>query len=140
MIPPELFKLTNLRELYLCDNEITEIPPELYQLNKLNNLNLTNNKITKVKFDKTITNFLSKIYELKIDITSYDMANLDIDCNILIFTRICMNNHLINLPHNIKAICFSEKVENHYTVKNIDYIEEYNIKINLPLGCEIIYF
>ena len=64
-------------------------------------------KITKVKFDKTITNFLSKIYELKIDITSYDIKKLDVDCNMLIFTRIYQNNHLTKLPPSIKVIYFS---------------------------------
>ena len=137
-IPSELFKLVNLRELYLSDNKITEIPSELCQLNKLNCLDLTHNRITKVKFDKSITNFLSKIYELKIDMTSYDMKNLVIDCNMLIFTRIY--NNLKNLPANLKTICFSEKVENHYTSKNIDNIKENNIIIDLPVGCEIIFF
>ena len=137
-IPPELGNLSNLKELFLNDNKITEIPVELYQLLKLNTLDLQNNNITKVKNDKNLTNFLSKIYDLKINISCYDMKNLDIDCEVLIFTRIY--NNLTNLPANLKAIFFSEKVENHYSDKNEDDIKKYNIKIDLPSGCEIIYF
>jgi Leucine-rich repeat (LRR) protein len=137
-IPPELGNLSNLKELFLNDNKITEIPVELYQLLKLNTLDLQNNNITKVKFDKNLTNFLSKIYDLKINISCYDMKNLDIECEVLIFTRIY--NNLTNLPANLKAICFSEKVENHFSNKNADDIKKYNIKIDLPPGCEIIYF
>jgi len=134
-IPPELGKLTNLKELFLNNNKITEIPIELYQLTKLNTLDLEQNNITKVKFAPTLIKFLSKIHDLKINMSSYNIRNLDTGCEVLIFTRIYIQNHLTNLPANLKFICISEKVENHYSEKNPD-----NIKIYFPTGCEIIYF
>lgn len=60
------------------------------------------------------------------------MNNLDAECEALIFTWIYWGNHLTNLPPNLKVICFSSK--------NADNIKEYNIKFELPIGCEIIFF
>lgn len=47
-IPPELFKLTKLEELYLNDNRITAIPDSLGRLVNLDTLFFYNNRITAI--------------------------------------------------------------------------------------------
>ena len=67
---------------------------------------------------------LINIEELKIDDTSYEINNLDIECKLLIFSK--LNIKIMNLSVNLKEI---------WLIKNI---ENYDIK--LPLNCEIRYF
>jgi hypothetical protein len=81
-------------------------------------LELTNNNIKNIVTTDNICKFLSNIYTLKINISSYSR-----DCEILIFSQL-YNDFTYLLP-NIKT-CYISKEINH--------------KINLPSTCEIIYF
>jgi Leucine-rich repeat (LRR) protein len=120
-IPTEISHLTNLTELYLSNNNIEEIPSELFQLTNLSVLELTNNNIKNiVATDATdnICKFLSNIYTLKINISSYSR-----DCEILIFSQL-YNDFTYLLP-NVKT-CYISKEINH--------------TITAPSTCEIIYF
>ena len=117
-IPHELSQLTNLTELHLNNNNIEELPSELFQLTNLSVLELTNNNIKNIVAADNICKFLSNIYTLKINISSYSK-----DCEILIFGELC--NDLTKLLPNIK-VCYLSKEINH--------------KIIAPSTCKIIYF
>jgi len=117
-IPPEISQLTNLKELYLSNNNIQEIPSELFQLTNLSVLELTNNNIKNIVSTDNICEFLSNIYTLKINLSSYS-RDLDPNCEILIFDELCND-----LTKNIK-VCYLSK-ERNYTIK-------------APSTCEIIY-
>ena len=123
-IPPGLCQLTNLRELYLSNNNIEEIPSELFQLTNISVLELTNNNIKNIDVTNNICDFLSNIYNLKIDISSYS-RDLDPNCEILIFCELCSD--LTKLLPNIKACYLSNE-------------KEINHEITAPSTCEIIYF
>ncbi|MBK8039144.1 MAG: leucine-rich repeat domain-containing protein [Verrucomicrobiaceae bacterium] len=45
-LPPELFQLTELTDLYIHSNRLTTLPPELGQLTELTVLNLSDNQLT----------------------------------------------------------------------------------------------
>ena len=61
---------------------------------------------------------------LDIDETSYEINNLDMDCEILIFS--CLKININNLPINLKEIWLNKEIK--------------NIHIKLPFNCEIKYF
>ena len=121
-IPPEISQLTNLTELYLNNNNLSEIPSELFQLTNLSVLELTNNNIKNIVATDNICKFLSNIYTLKINLSSYS-SDFDPNCEIIIFSE--LYSHLTKLVPNIK-LCYLSK--------------EKNPKINVPSECEIIYF
>jgi internalin A len=45
VIPPEVFDLVNLAQLYLSDNNISMLPPEIAGLVNLRVLNLSDNQV-----------------------------------------------------------------------------------------------
>ena len=45
-LPSEIGQLTNLKKLWLYNNELTTLPPEIGQLTNLEEISLTNNNIT----------------------------------------------------------------------------------------------
>ena len=126
-IPHELSQLTNLTELHLNNNNIEELPSELFQLTNLSVLELTNNNIKNIVATEATDNickFLSNIYTLKINISSYS-RDLDPNCEILIFYELCSD--LTKLLPNIKVCYLSNEKEINHT-------------IIAPSTCEIIYF
>src|SRR5438046_1177608 len=48
IIPPDIFKLKNLRELDLSHNKIDSVPPEIGTLTALKRLNLSSNNIVQL--------------------------------------------------------------------------------------------
>ena len=56
IIPDFVFELTQLKKIYLYNNEITEIPKEISKLVNLESLWLGNNKLTELP--KEITNLV----------------------------------------------------------------------------------
>ena len=121
-IPVELCQLTNLRELYLNENDIKEIPSELFQLTKLCVLDLSHNNIKNILANNNICDFISNIFTLTINDSSY--SSVDPNCEILIFSQ--LYNDLTKLSPNLKTIYLSTKIKNQI--------------INLPPNCKIIYF
>jgi Leucine-rich repeat (LRR) protein len=47
-LPPELWQLTNLQELYLDNNLLNQLPPEIGLLTNLQQLHLTNNQLSQL--------------------------------------------------------------------------------------------
>ena len=121
-IPLELSQLINLTELYLNENNIEEIPSELFQLTNLSILELNSNNIKNIVANNNICDFLSTIYTLKINMSSYS-RHLDSNCEILIFSQL-YSDFTYLLP-NIKIFYLSKEI---------------NHKINVPSECKIIYF
>jgi len=146
-IPKEFGNLSNLKKLNLAYNYITEIPPEFGNLINLKALDLRHNELTslpteigklidleKLFLEGNNFRFLPKqILNIKnslIDIedTTYDIDNLDVNCEILVFKF--LNCDLTNLPIGLKQIYFKKELE--------EEIKNFNIK--LPFGCEIIFY
>jgi len=95
-LPAEISNLINLLTLNLNYNQLQSLPAEI--------LNIKN--------------------KLSIVESSYDINNLNIDNEILIFSE--LNNKLINLPFNIKEIWLKSNI------KKCD--------IKLPFNCVIKYY
>jgi len=103
----------------LKNNCLTNLPSVISNLGNLKELKLQNNKLNILPIE------LLKIkLKLKIDETSYEMDNLNIDSRILIFSSLI--TQITNLPINLKQIWLSKN------------IKEYNIKI--PFDCEIMFY
>ena len=97
-LPESIGELTNLLNLSLANNNLTSLPPE--SINILVNLPL-----------------------LWLEISSYQINNLDPECEFLLITS--LKEPLINLPTNLKKL---------YLIK--PKIDTETIKV--PFGCEII--
>ncbi len=50
-LPPEIRKLTNLRELYIVSNKLTSLPPEIGKLVNLEQLDVSYNQLTSLPSD-----------------------------------------------------------------------------------------
>jgi Leucine-rich repeat (LRR) protein len=139
-IPDEIYNLTNLKKLYLSNNEITNISESLGKLTKLKNLYLSNNNIkilptsignlTKLKNFIFIDNKLEflpmtilNIDKLYFDETSYNIDNMDSNCNLIILNQINNDKKITNLPVNIQELWITENVDIN--------------KIKIPFGCNI---
>src|SRR6266702_357808 len=63
-LPPELWQLINLHELYLDDNQLSQLPPKLWQLTSLKNLWLNHNLIDEISPE---IGQLANLQELRLD-------------------------------------------------------------------------
>ena len=118
-LPTTIGNLINLKYLNLDNNQLCSLPTTIDNLINLQYFNLFNNKLTNVPAE--ILNIKNII---NINETSYEINNFDIDCQILIFSK--LNKNIENLSINIKEIWLSDKI------KNPD--------IKLPFGCKIKYY
>jgi Leucine-rich repeat (LRR) protein len=137
--PNSILQLKNLRYLYLDNNQLTNIPDSIDQLTKLeylvlgyNQLNAIPNSISNLKKLKYLYLANNKLTSLpksvlnnkkKLDIkdSSYQLDNLSLECEFLIFSE--LNKPLDNLPYNCQEIWLHNS------------IVKYEIK--LPFGCEV---
>jgi Leucine-rich repeat (LRR) protein len=93
------------------------LPTEIGNLTSLQFITLSNNKF------KSLQDEILKIKEkVGIDNTSYDINNLDINCEILLFSL--LNEHLLNLPSNLKEIWLKKK----------------DVNVKLPFNCNLCYY
>ena len=119
-LPNSIGTLTNLLALFLNNNKLTVIPSEIGFLTNLQILYLENNKLTSLSYS---IKDLGKLTELYINDSSYEIDNLDPECEILVLGSI--QNKITNLPVNLKEL---------YLKKDIDIS-----MIKIPFGCEIKY-
>jgi Leucine-rich repeat (LRR) protein len=118
ILPDSIGNLINLQELYLYNNQITILPDSIGNLINLEKLSLVNNKINILPYE------ILKIKKaLVIDETSYEINNLNVETEILIFSD--LKTELKNLPIGLKEIWINKELK----VTNI----------KLPFGCEIKY-
>jgi Leucine-rich repeat (LRR) protein len=138
ILPDSIGNLINLRELELCHNKITILPHSIGNLINLQKLDLIYNQIKilpnsignlinlrelDLKYNKIkiLPNEILKIKKvLIIDETSYEINNLNVETEILIFYNLKIE--LKNLPVSLKEIWINKELKT-------------NIK--LPFGCEI---
>ena len=138
-MPISIGNLINLVQLELCYNQITTLPISIGNLINLQLLTLRNNKINVLPDSignlinlrelylqynqiNILPNEILKIKKaLVVDETSYEINNLNMESEILIF--IDLKIELKNLPACLKEIWINKNLE----VTNI----------KLPFGCEI---
>ena len=114
-ISDSIGNLINLQKLDLIYNQIKILPNSIGNLINLRELDLKYNKI------KILPNEILKIKKvLNIDETSYEINNLNVETEILIFSN--LEIELKNLPIGLKEIWINEELKT-------------NIK--LPFGCEL---
>jgi len=117
--PIQIFNLSNLKELIIFKVGLTILPTEIGNLSNMQNLCLGDNKL------KSLPKEILKIKDiLRIDDTSYDIDNMDLNADFLILTD-KLYNKITNLPIFMKEIWIRK------------YIDVSLIK--LPFGCEIKY-
>ena len=117
IIPKEIKYLDNLQYLNLHNNQLTSLPTELGKLVNLQTLDLRNNQLSSLPAEiLKIKNVIS------IDETSYDINNINMENEILIFSD--LNIKLSNLPINTTEIWLNKKIIN-YEIKT-----PFNCKIN----------
>ena len=118
-LPEEISKLVNLQVLHLEDNQLSSLPAEISKFINLQMLCLYNNKLKSLPVE--ILKIKEKIW---IDETSYEINNLSLDTEILIFRK--LSTELTNLPISLKEIWLKEGID-----ENL---------IKVPFGCEIKYY
>ena len=117
-LPESIGTLINLENLILSHNDLTSLPNSIGNLTNIKHLFLTNNKL------KSIPREILKIKIcITIDDTSYEIDNLDSDCEFIILSH--NKNPITNLPIGLKELRVS---------KIVDLNE-----IKIPFGCDIIY-
>ena len=109
----------NIKELDLNNNQLQNLAAEIGNLRNLKRLYLRNNNLQSLPVE-----ILKIKNTLNIDNTSYNINNLNIDNEILIFKELYKN--LNNLPINTKEIWLKSHIKN------------YDIK--LPFDCKIKYY
>jgi Leucine-rich repeat (LRR) protein len=118
-LPDSIGNLINLRELFLHNNKLENLPDSIGNLINLKALCLFDNN-----FSSLPTSILKIKQPLKIDDTSYQINNLNMEAKILIFSE--LKNKLLNLPISLREIWIKKG--------NPD------IEHKLPLNCQLKYY
>ena len=118
-IPAEIGNLVNLKKLTLYKNKLSRLPAEIGNLVNLQQLYLYYNKLTSLPIE-----ILNIKKSLIIDETSYEINNLSLDTEILIFSNLSIE--LTNLPITLKEIWLKKGIDDKL--------------IKIPFGCEIKYY
>ena len=118
-LPAEIGNLTKLQYLYLYNNNLTTLPAEIGNLTKLQLLYLSNNNLTSLP-----VKILKIKNKLKMDETSYEIDNMDLDAEFIVLTS--LKKEICNLPITLKEIWLKEGIDVSL--------------IKVPFGCEIKYF
>ena len=111
--------MTSLKNIKLFYNQLTSLPESIGNLVSLELFELEQNQLTSLP--KSILKIEKHVV---ISDHSYQINNLDFECNFLIFCH--LHETLENLPFGLKVIRLDEKMK--------------NTKIKLPFGCKIEFF
>jgi leucine-rich repeat protein SHOC2 len=118
-VPDSIGNLINLQELYLSYNQLENLPNSIGNLINLKNLFLECNKL------ESLPDSILKIKQvLEINDTSYQINNLNMEAEILIFSE--LYNKLENLPTSLREL---------WIRKGNPHIEQ-----KLPFNCKLKYY
>ena len=127
--PAEIGKLVNLQILYLKNNSLSSFPAEIGKLVNLQYLSLSNNSLSSLPaeigklvnlqylrlYNNSLSSLPAEILKIKnkiiIDETSYDINNINMENEILIFSNLKIK--LSNLPINTKEIWLDKSIINY---------------------------
>jgi hypothetical protein len=141
-LPDSIGNLINLQILSLNNNKLEYLPDSIGNLSNLQILSLNNNKLESVPdsignlinlkqlclFDNKLESLPTSILKIKralaIGYSSYQINNLNMEAEILIFSR--LKDKLINLPSSLREIW----------IKNGNP----DIEHKLPFNCELKYY
>ena len=100
-VPPEVFQLTELRELNLGRNQLTEIPENIYKLSNLQRLYLNNNRLTALP---QRIGTLKNLQLLDLDRNRIEALPPEIGMLINLEVLSMWDNELSDLPDDIKSL------------------------------------
>jgi Leucine-rich repeat (LRR) protein len=118
-VPDSIGNLINLQYLVLSSNKLKSVPDSIGNLINLVELHLGNNE-----FSSLPTSILKIKQVLEIDHTSYQINNLNMEAQILIFSK--LEDKLINLPTSLREIWVKK--------------DNLHIEHKLPFNCELKYY
>jgi Leucine-rich repeat (LRR) protein len=118
-LPDSIGNLINLHKLDLSSNQFSSLPDSIGNLINLQQLYLSSNKLESLP-----TSILKIKQALVMDHTAYQINNLNMEAEILIFSE--LEDKLINLPMSLREI----------------WIKGGNphVEPKLPLNCELKYY
>lgn len=100
-LPPEIGQLTQLKELYLCDNQLRSLRPEIGQLTKLRELDLKNNQLSSLPPE---IGQLTQLQQLDLGYNELSSLPPEIPQLTQLQALHLNNNHLSNLPPEIRQL------------------------------------
>ncbi|HMU77228.1 MAG: leucine-rich repeat domain-containing protein [Bacteroidetes bacterium] len=133
-IPPQVFELTQLRELNVSRNHLTELPEQIYKLNNLQRLYANNNKLTALpQRIGTLKNLQTLTLDRnRIEVLPPEMGMLH---NLEVLSL--WDNELSEIPDEIKSL---SSVLKKLELRGILFNEEQQKRIHDLLPYTTIYF
>jgi len=100
-LPPELFELRDVYNLYLDGNRLTAIPPEIAQMSALRTLNLRSNRLRSLPPEMCRLRHLSELF---VDANSLSALPVEISHLSALVTLNANENQLVSLPREISRL------------------------------------
>src|SRR6266702_4348243 len=101
-LPPELWQLINLHELYLDNNQLSQLPPEIGQLTNLQTLVIHHNQLSQLPLE---LGQLTNLQRLDLDNNQLSQLPAEIGQLTTLHTLYLNNNQLSQLPPELWQLC-----------------------------------
>lgn len=133
-VPPEVFQLTELRELNLSRNQITEIPENIYKLTNLQRLYLNNNRLTQLP---QRIGTLKNLQVLDLDRNRIEALPPEIGMLINLEELSLWDNEISDIPDEIRSL---SGILRKFELRGILFNQEQQKRIHDLLPYTTIYF